>query len=49
MNNIKDAIMIKDTTMAKLTAYEKERNKKISKKIYIIEQYFRLSHLHDCT
>ncbi len=47
MNHIKDGIMRKDTTTAKLTEYEKERNKKISKKRYIIvEQYFGLSHLH---
>jgi len=47
MNNIEDGIMRKDTTTAKLTTYEKERNKKISKKRYIVEQYFGLSHLHD--
>jgi len=39
--------MRKDTTTAKLKVYEKERNKKISKKRYIVEQYFGLSHLHD--
>ena len=39
--------MRKDTTTAKLTEYEKQRNKKLSKKRYIIEQYFGLSHLHD--
>jgi len=47
MNNIEDGIMRKDTTTAKLTRYEKERNKKISKVRYIVEQYFGLSHLHD--
>jgi len=47
MNNIEDGIMRKDTTTAKLTSYEKERNKKISKVRYIVEQYFGLSHLHD--
>ena len=47
MNNIQDGIMRKDTTTAKLTSYEKERNKKISKVHYIVEQYFGLSHLHD--
>jgi len=47
LNNIEDGIMRKDTTTAKLTVYEKERNKKISKKRYIVEQYFGLSHLHD--
>jgi IS5 family transposase len=39
--------MRKDTTTAKLTEYEKQRNKQISKKRYIVEQYFGLSHLHD--
>jgi hypothetical protein len=29
MNNIADGIMRKNTTTAKLTSYEKERNKKI--------------------
>ena len=47
LNKIKDGIMRKDTTTAKLTEYEIERNKKISKKRYIVEQYFGLSHLHD--
>ena len=35
LNHLEDGIMRKDTTTAKLTAYEKERNKKISKKRYI--------------
>ena len=39
--------MRKDSTTAKLTEYEKDRNKKISKVRYIVEQYFGLSHLHD--
>jgi len=47
LNGIKDGIMRKDTTTAKLTEIEIERNKKISKKRYIVEQYFGLSHLHD--
>jgi IS5 family transposase len=47
LNNIADGIMRKDSTTAKLTEYEKERNKKISKIRYIVEQYFGLSHLHD--
>ena len=42
-----DGIMRKDTTTAKLTEIEIERNKRISKKRYIVEQYFGLSHLHD--
>ena len=46
-NNIADGIMRKDSTTAKLTEYEKKRNKKISKVRYIVEQYFGLSHLHD--
>jgi transposase, IS5 family len=47
LNDIKDGIMRKDTKTAKLTEIEIERNKKISKKRYIVEQYFGLSHLHD--
>jgi IS5 family transposase len=47
LNNIADGIMQKDSTTAKLTDYEKERNKKLSKVRYIVEQYFGLSHLHD--
>ena len=47
LNDIEDGIMRKDTTTAKLTELEIERNKQISKKRYIVEQYFGLSHLHD--
>jgi IS5 family transposase len=47
LNKIADGIMRKDSTTAKLTEYEKERNKKISKVRYIVEQYFGLSQLHD--
>ena len=47
LNDIEDGIMRKDTTTAKLTEYEIERNKRLSKKRYIVEQYFGLSHLHD--
>jgi IS5 family transposase len=47
LNHIKDGIMRKDTTTAKLTAYEQERNTQIAKKRYIVEQYFGLSHLHN--
>jgi transposase, IS5 family len=46
MNGIADGIMRKGTRSTKLTDYEKERNKGISKKRYIVEQYFGLSHLH---
>ena len=46
LNNIADGIMRKDSTTAKLTDYEKERNKKLSKVCFIVEQYFGLSHLH---
>jgi IS5 family transposase len=47
LNNIADGIMRKDSTTAKLTEYEKKRNKKISKVRYVVEQYFGISHLHD--
>jgi len=47
MNNIEDSIMRKATKSTKLTDYEKERNKQLSKKRYIVEQYFGLSHLHN--
>lgn len=46
-NKIADGIMRKDSTTAKLTELEIERNKKISKVRYIVEQYFGISHLHD--
>ena len=46
MNHIADGIMRKGTRSTKLTDYEKERNKEIAKKRYIVEQYFGLSHLH---
>jgi IS5 family transposase len=46
MNQIEDGIMGKDTKTAKLTDYGKERNKKISKLRYIVEQYFGISHLN---
>ncbi len=47
MNKFGDGIMRKNTTTAKLTDFEKERNKNISKTRYIVEQYFGISHLHD--
>ncbi len=47
MNDFKDGIMRKNEKNAKLTEYEIEGNKKISKVRYIVEQYFGLSHLHD--
>jgi len=47
LNGIEDGIMRKDTTGAKITEIEIERNKQISKKRYIVEQYFGLSYLHD--
>ena len=37
MNNIADGIIRENTTTAKLTSYEKERNKKISKVRYIVD------------
>jgi transposase, IS5 family len=39
--------MRKDSTTAKITCMEIERNKKISKSRYIVEQYFGISHLKD--
>jgi len=42
LNHIDDGIMRKDST-AKLTEYKIERNKKISKVRYIVEQYFGLT------
>ena len=47
LNEIADGIMRKDSTTAKITEYEIERNTKISKVRYIVEQYFGISHLHD--
>jgi IS5 family transposase len=47
LNVIADGIMRKNSTTAKLTKYEKERNRKKSKFRYIVEQYFGISHLHD--
>jgi IS5 family transposase len=47
MNNITDGIMRKATEGTKLTSYEKERNKAISKIRYIVEQYFGIMHLHN--
>ncbi|MDP6683823.1 MAG: IS5 family transposase [Desulfobacterales bacterium] len=46
-NKIADSIMRKDSTTAKLTEFEIERNKKISKVRYIVEQYFGISHLKE--
>ncbi len=46
-NEIADGIMRKDSTAAKLTEVEIQRNKQISKVRYIVEQYFGISHLHD--
>jgi len=47
LNKISDGIMRKDTKTTTLTEFEIERNKQISKKRYIVERYFGLSHLHD--
>jgi len=47
LNKIADGIMRKDTTTAKLTEFEIERNTQISKVRYIVEQYFGISHLYD--
>lgn len=47
LNKIADRIMRKNSTTAKITEYEKERNKEISKVRYVVEQYFGISHLYD--
>ena len=47
LNKIADGIMRKNSTTAKLTDYEINRNKSISKVRYIVEQYFGISLLHD--
>ncbi len=47
LNKIKDGIMRKDTKKTKLTDFEIERNKGISKYRYIVEQYFGISHKYD--
>jgi len=47
LNKIEDGIMRKNSTTAKLTELEIQRNKAISKIRYIVEQYFGISHLHD--
>jgi transposase, IS5 family len=39
--------MRKDSTTAKLTELEIQRNKAIFNIRYIVEQYFGISHLHD--
>lgn len=47
MSKFKDGIMRRDEKNAKLTEYKIDRNKKLFKVRYIVEQYFGLSHLHD--
>lgn len=46
LNRIEDGIMRKATKGARLTTYETDRNKAISRVRYIVEQYFGISHLH---
>jgi len=46
-NKIADGIMRKNSTTARLTKAEIQRNKKIARVRYIVEQYFGISHLHD--
>jgi transposase, IS5 family len=46
LNNIEDGIMRKNSTTAKLTRLEIQRNKAISKIRYKVEQYLGISHLH---
>jgi hypothetical protein len=47
MNKIDFRIMRKNSTTAKVTSVEKDRNKGLSKYRYIVEQYFGISHLND--
>ncbi len=47
LNNIQDGIMRKNNINARLTEYEINRNKCISKFRYIVEQYFGISHKYD--
>jgi IS5 family transposase len=47
LNRINDGIMREDTTTAKLTDYESERNKALAKRRNMVEQYFGVSHLYD--
>ena len=47
MNHIGDGIMRKNNVNATLTEAEILRNKSISKKRYIVEQYFGIASLHD--
>ena len=47
LNQIADGIMRKDSTTTKITPIEIERNKRIAKIRYIVEQYFGISHLHN--
>jgi transposase, IS5 family len=46
LNKIEDGIMRNNSTTAKLTELEIQRNKAISKIRYVVEQYFGISHLH---
>ncbi len=46
LNDIEDGIMRKDTKNAKITEIGIKHNKQISKKRYMVEQYFGLNHLH---
>ena len=46
ITGIKDGIVRENTTASKITEWEVERNKKISKKRYVIKQYFGLCVLH---
>jgi hypothetical protein len=47
LNGITDGIMRKDTHGATLTDPERERNRQLAKKRYIVEQYIGLSYLYD--
>lgn len=47
VNGIGDGVTRRDTTAATVTDRERERNKQLANRRYIVEQYFGLSHLHD--
>ena len=47
VNNIKDGIMRKDTSNAKLTETEINRNKILSKSRYVVRQHFGISCLYE--
>ncbi len=47
LNKIADGIMRKDSISVELINLEMDRNKKLSKTRYIVEQYFGISYLNE--